>query len=265
MKTTAIFVYGTLRKGGRNHHLLSSAQFIGDAKTKRRFVMRASSIPFVSDAQQVSFIQGEVYVLNDECLEAIDHLESFHPNAPELSWYEREEIEVILEDTKAVYVAQMYFNRKENDKPIFSSGDFFNEQDRYRATEYCYYFAYGSNRNPSRMRMERGLCFSERFEAILKNHQMVFNKRSSDGKNAFANIEACPGKSVKGILYKLSASSMERLDRFEGAPYHYTRNQMFVEVDGREVLAEVYLAHPDWIQEGLEPSKEYLAHCNHNL
>ena len=227
--------------------------------------MRASSIPFVSDAQEVSIIHGEVYLLDDEKMKVLDRLESYYPHSPETSWYEREEIEVILEDTKTVYAAQMYFNRKENDKPIFSSGDFFNEQDRYRATNYCYYFAYGSNRNPIRMRIERGLCFSERFEAILKNHQLVFNKRSSDGKNAFANIEACPGKSVKGILYKISASSMERLDRFEGAPYHYTRNQMFVEVAGREVLAEVYLAHPDWIQEGLEPSKEYLAHCNHNL
>ncbi len=38
-----------------------------------------------------------------------------------------------------------------------------------------------------------------------------------------------------------------------------------VKMNGQEVLAEVYIAQADWIEEGLKPSAEYLAHCNCGL
>ncbi|MDG1158137.1 MAG: gamma-glutamylcyclotransferase [Flavobacteriales bacterium] len=265
MKETAVFVYGTLRRGGSNHYLLSNCTFIGHARTKKRYLMRASSIPFVSDAQEVSIIHGEVYLLNDEKMKVLDRLESYYPHSPETSWYEREEVEVVLNHTERSCQAQMYFNRKENMAPIYASGDFFNSEDRSHKEKSMYYFAYGSNKNPNRMRTERGICFSERSLAVLKGYRRVFNKRSSCGKTAYANIEVSESESVEGVLYQVPLSAMNLLDGYEGAPHHYLRKQKFVETEGHRVLAEVYLAHPDWIQEGLKPSKEYLAHCNYGL
>jgi len=30
---TRIFVYGTLKRGGRNHHFMAGQQFVGEART----------------------------------------------------------------------------------------------------------------------------------------------------------------------------------------------------------------------------------------
>jgi len=266
MRPTEIFVYGSLRKGGSNHSLLASSKFIGTAKTVQKLIMRARAFPFVSDDQQVSYIHGEVYSVNSSVLRKVDRLESYDVLSPENSWYKREEILVKMDnDPRSPRKVAMYFNRKENKAPIIASGDFFNFEDRKQSTEVVHYFAYGSNRNPVRLRTERGICFSQRYCAKLHDYRLVFNKRSSDGNSSYANIQASKGDFVDGILYQLPLASIQKLDTYEGAPYHYFREQMVVEMSGKKVLAEVYIAHPDWIQEGLEPSKEYLAHCNYGL
>lgn len=267
MKTTEIFVYGSLRKGGSNHSILASSKFIGRAKTVQKLIMRARSFPFVSDDQQVSIIHGEVYSVNSSVLRLIDQLESYDVLSPQNSWYEREKILVKMDegDRLSLRKVEMYFNRKENTAPIVASGDFFNLEDRNPSTEVLHYFAYGSNRNPVRLRTERGICFTQRCWAKLQDYRLVFNKRSSDGRSSYANIKASKGDFVEGILYEIPLSSIQKLDSFEGAPKHYLREQLMVKMNEKKVLAEVYLAHPDWIEEGLEPSKEYLTHCNYGL
>ena len=42
-----------------------------------------------------------------------------------------------------------------------------------------WYFAYGSNMNPARMR-SRGLSFSEAFSGQLAGYELCFNKRAHD-------------------------------------------------------------------------------------
>lgn len=267
MKTTDIFVYGSLRKGGSNHSLLASSTFIGSARTVQKLIMRAHTFPFVSDDQRVSFIHGEVYSVNSSVLRMIDRLESYDALSPQNSWYEREEILVKMDedDSQSTRKVEMYFNRKEKEAPIFGSGDFFNLDDRNHKSEVVHYFAYGSNRNPIRLRINRGICFSQRYRAKLHDYRLVFNKRSSDGSSSYANIQASKGDFVEGILYQLPLTSIQKLDSYEGAPNHYLREQLVVEMSGKKVLAEVYIAHPDWIQQDLKPSDEYLAHCNCGL
>ncbi len=157
MKTTDIFVYGSLRKGGSNHSILTSSKFIGCAKTVQKLIMRARAFPFVSDDQQVSFIHGEVYSVNSSVLRLIDQLESYDVLSPQNSWYEREKVLVKMGegDRQSLRKVEMYFNRKENKAPIIASGDFFNLEDRNQSTEMVHYFAYGSNRNPIRLRTEK--------------------------------------------------------------------------------------------------------------
>ncbi|MCV5331688.1 gamma-glutamylcyclotransferase, partial [Escherichia coli] len=69
-----IFVYGTLRKGEYNHHYLSSAQFLGLHETDAQFSLYdVGSYPALSEGQRS--IQGEVYLIDDDTLVALDKLE----------------------------------------------------------------------------------------------------------------------------------------------------------------------------------------------
>lgn len=85
-----VFVYGTLRKGFGNHYLLKEAEFVGFAKTKEKYTMYERVIPFVSKDRKTSQIVGEVYLVDDNTLSRLDHLEG-HPY-----WYYREMIDIIL-------------------------------------------------------------------------------------------------------------------------------------------------------------------------
>ena len=86
-----------------------------------------------------------------------------------------------------------------------------------------YYFAFGSNMNKERM-IKREAKFTEMQKGILRDWQLVFNKKSSRNQDAgFANIEPKTGSKVEGILYKVLEETLEKLDRFEGVPNHYQR------------------------------------------
>lgn len=114
--TATLFVYGTLRKGQGNHHLLRSSTFLGLAKTKDCYALYGGSIPFLSRTESISQVTGEVYSVDGAILERLDELEG-HPHA-----YKREQAEVVLENGTEV-TAWIYFH----DKPVghlIESGDF---------------------------------------------------------------------------------------------------------------------------------------------
>ncbi len=103
---TAVFVYGTLKKGFGNHRLLSGAVFLGQAVTEEFYALYVSGIPFVIRDKQVSSIHGEIYLVGQAMLKDLDNLEG-HPG-----WYKREQISVCLQDGKCTnkYIhAWIYF------------------------------------------------------------------------------------------------------------------------------------------------------------
>lgn len=124
-----VFVYGTLRRGLRNHSLLKGAKFIGFAKTKERYTMYVRTIPFVNKNIKTSQIIGEVYLVDDETLSKLDYLED-HPH-----WYYRELIDVILDNRQFNSIsgnicdhgeelkAWIYFNDTE-EGIVVTSGDY---------------------------------------------------------------------------------------------------------------------------------------------
>lgn len=123
------------------------------------------------------------------------------------------------------------------------------------------YFAYGSNMDPERMK-NRGVKFLKRERAILKGFKLVFNKISFQNPGeGFANIVEDDKEVVEGILYEIEENDLEKLDRHEGYPSHYTRIKVNVTLEnGQTVEAITYIARPDRTREGLKPSKEYLRH-----
>ncbi len=114
-----VFVYGTLRKGQVNSHLLHVCQFLGRAKTKAKYALYAREIPFLSRTKEVSPVVGEVYAVDDNTLERLDELEK-HPR-----WYRREKAEIILEERAMEMTAWIYFcDVQEGELELIESGDF---------------------------------------------------------------------------------------------------------------------------------------------
>jgi gamma-glutamylcyclotransferase (GGCT)/AIG2-like uncharacterized protein YtfP len=90
-----IFVYGTLKRGFRNHLLLHDSEYLGEATTAERYTMTvADGIPFVNRNEQLSHIHGEVYSVTKNTFDKLDELEE-HPVR-----YKREEVEIHLHQEK---------------------------------------------------------------------------------------------------------------------------------------------------------------------
>ena len=114
-----LFVYGTLKTGGRYHCLLENGnvRFRGKAVTREKFIMyERDGIPYVSRKRSLSRIEGEVYEVDEETLICLDDLEG-HPR-----WYKREEVDVELDDGNFTR-AFLYFNENEEGR-VISSGNF---------------------------------------------------------------------------------------------------------------------------------------------
>jgi gamma-glutamylcyclotransferase (GGCT)/AIG2-like uncharacterized protein YtfP len=71
------FVYGTLRRGECNHHLLGDAVFLGFHRTTARYSMlRMGWYPAVIDGGHTR-ISGEVYQISKAHLPWLDQLEDY--------------------------------------------------------------------------------------------------------------------------------------------------------------------------------------------
>jgi len=292
MKNTHIvFVYGTLQQGCSNHVLLSGARFLGEAATAEDFVMRTlvddhgrRGIPFVGRDLPVGPVHGEVYAVDDRTLMQLDRLEGCIPDDPLGSWYRREKVAVNLTHAvggatpseapaadaagiPATLEAFIYLLERPA-SPLVASGRW---KDAAQIADPCFYFAYGSNMDPHRMR-HRKVPFDQCLTARLPDHGLAFNKSGNGGTEAFANAEPKPGEDLPGILYRVPFESLtNQLDGFEGVSGgHYRRVQMKVLVGplhpqadlaaALPVMAWVYLAGSDFVREGLPITERYLHH-----
>ncbi len=124
-----------------------------------------------------------------------------------------------------------------------------------------YYFAYGSNMNPDRMRA-RNMAFSHYEWGVLEGYQLMFNKRSVivEG-HAAANVVMAYDAEVEGVLYHLDdESGIQKMDPFEGYPKGYTREPLPVQTRSGEYDAWVYQATPEYIVHDRKPARWYLEH-----
>ena len=75
-----LFVYGTLKNGFHNHHLLEDAEFVCSAITKQKYPMVniEEYFPYLIDVEGDGYyIEGEVYKINEEILAMLDILEGY--------------------------------------------------------------------------------------------------------------------------------------------------------------------------------------------
>ncbi|SRR5579885_1562932 len=90
MAKTILFVYGTLKRGGRGSRWLAGQRFVGEAATEPKYrLYDLGSYPgLVRDGANGLAVKGELWEVDDACLAELDDYEY----APEL--YTRERVEV---------------------------------------------------------------------------------------------------------------------------------------------------------------------------
>lgn len=120
------------------------------------------------------------------------------------------------------------------------------------------YIAYGSNLNLDQMKYR---CKTAKIygKGILKGYRLLF--KGSPG-NAYLTIEPRAGGEVPVVVWDVKAEDEKALDRYEGYPSFYYKENIPVELeDGQVVEAFVYIMTgkiKDRIHLNL-PSKNYLA------
>ena len=124
------------------------------------------------------------------------------------------------------------------------------------------YFAYGSNMLIGRLQ-ER--CATARVlgQATATGYLIQFSKKGRDASGKASIREtAARGAVVHGVLFEIDVSEKAVLDRFEGHPIGYRRDDHFMvaTADGRRSLeVSTYIAADNAIDEGLKPFDWYLA------
>ena len=99
-----------------------------------------------------------------------------------------------------------------------------------------FYFAYGSNLNPERMR--RRLPFARAVgTATIRGWRLA--------ERLYADIERAKGGRVHGVLFLLTPDELRTLDHYEGYPFVYRNALVKAHLDGAQtVRAITYVMTP---------------------
>lgn len=99
------------------------------------------------------------------------------------------------------------------------------------------YVAYGSNLNLRQMKMR---CPTAKLYGIgvLNDYELQFKGQPN---SAFATIAHKEGASVPVAVFMIRPQDEQSLDRYEGYPSHYFKQNVPVQLDGEEVNAMVYI------------------------
>ena len=99
------------------------------------------------------------------------------------------------------------------------------------------YIAYGSNLNVEQMN-HRCPTASIVGASEIKDYELVF-RGSKTG--SYATIEPCEGSTVPILLWSIEPEDELELDRYEGYPNFYQKEDMVLTLDGQSVSAMVYI------------------------
>jgi cation transport regulator ChaC len=144
-----------------------------------------------------------------------------------------------------------------------------------------YYFAYGSNMDPTQM-TARVSDYQSISMGILQGYTMKFNKaqvRDASNGEGYSNLVKDPTGTVVGVIYDVTLYQILDLDRYEGVPDHYERVEMpickMTDVEahsvrnistsesiglfsGSTVTCTVYLANTRMVNSQIAPSMNYV-------
>lgn len=99
------------------------------------------------------------------------------------------------------------------------------------------YIAYGSNLNLLQMKYR---CPTAKVigTSEIKDYELLFRGRK---QSAVATIEPCKGSNVPVLLWNIHAKDELSLDRYEGYPSFYDKENININLNGKPVSAMVYV------------------------
>ena len=131
-------------------------------------------------------------------------------------------------------------------------------QKKLAKEEKVFYFAFGSNMLKARLE-ERVSLVKSLGKATLKGYSFSYSKLSVIDKSGKGNIHPNKKSNVEGVVFELTQSQIEKLDKYEGVPHHYLREIKTITFDNQQMIeAFIYIANAKKIDQGLRPTKEYL-------
>jgi gamma-glutamylcyclotransferase (GGCT)/AIG2-like uncharacterized protein YtfP len=87
-RTPLVAVYGTLKRGLRNHHWLEGADFVGSDRLHRVTLFDLGPFPGAK-LEPSRGVEVEVFEVNARLLAGLDRLEDYRPRQPHLGLYDR--------------------------------------------------------------------------------------------------------------------------------------------------------------------------------
>ena len=122
------------------------------------------------------------------------------------------------------------------------------------------YFAYGSNLDLRQMKMRCPLSKLVT-KGSLSGHGLAFNKYSGGWDGGVADVIRDKDSEVWGLVFEISDSDLERLDRYEGCykdkPSLYERWKAVIDIPDGQV-SDVWVYTVVKKQEFVQPTLEYL-------
>lgn len=120
MEKELLFVYGTLKSGGRFNHVLENSNMIHDFALVSGKIMDNGQYPFMSE-EKGSFVHGEIYEVDHKTLSEIDQIEGFHKYGNDKhNLFVRKKSLALLGNNEHVLCWAYYGNQPEFDRiPIY--------------------------------------------------------------------------------------------------------------------------------------------------
>jgi cation transport regulator ChaC len=121
-----------------------------------------------------------------------------------------------------------------------------------------WYFAYGSNMSRAIFCARRGMCPAESRWGWLDGWRLCFDLPIGPGERGVANVEPSASARTCGVVHRITAAELDRLDRTEGVHVGiYARIPVDVVTgDGERLTAVTYRS--SIAATGRKPSARYL-------
>ncbi|MEH6471615.1 MAG: hypothetical protein V7752_10205 [Halopseudomonas sp.] len=121
------------------------------------------------------------------------------------------------------------------------------------SNHWALYLAYGSNLHP--YRLQQRIASSKLIARIeIPNHRICFHKRGQDGSGKCDLVNGEYNDRCFGALYQMARSDIGELDLIEAG---YQRNNIQLELAGKQCSGFTYQALPELIDDRLQPFDWY--------
>lgn len=128
--------------------------------------------------------------------------------------------------------------------------NFIRKMDDICGIRHEYYFAYGSNMFPPRLR-ERIKKYHCGFQATASGYEFTYNKKGAD-KTAKANLKSSTEGQVYGVCFEIDEEDFNKLDGYEKG---YEKCCIKLRINGKDEIADTYIS--SITDENIAPSDEY--------